>query len=127
MKRHVRFSSLFCCLLLVLAILAGCGNNAVEPAVEPTESAPADKVDAEPTPAEKTEAVPTPAEKTDVEPTPTPKAEPSGPPKNQVDESEIPQYEGYTLLWHDEFNGTSLNTDIWNIEQRMPGWTNNEL
>jgi len=118
MKRHVRFIALICCLLLVFTSLAGCGDNAIEPVVEP----------AAPTPAEKTVVEPTPTEKPDVEPTPMPETgQPTSPPKNQVDESEIPQYEGYTLLWHDEFNGTSLNTDIWNIEQRRPGWTNNEL
>ena len=117
MKRHVRFLALICCILLVFTSLAGCGDNAADPAVEP----------ADPNSAEETDVEPTPAEKTD-EPTPMPETgQPSSPPKNQVDESEIPQYEGYTLLWHDEFNGTDLNTDIWTIEQRSPGWTNNEL
>ena len=36
-------------------------------------------------------------------------------------------YEGYQLLWHDEFESETLNEDIWNIELRDPGWTNNEL
>lgn len=40
---------------------------------------------------------------------------------------EIPQYEGYSLLWNDEFNGDSLDASIWNQELRDPGWTNNEL
>lgn len=39
----------------------------------------------------------------------------------------IPQYDGYKLLWHDEFDGNSLDTDIWNYEPHEPGWTNNEL
>lgn len=36
-------------------------------------------------------------------------------------------YEEYHLLWHDEFDGDTLNTQNWNIEIREPGWTNNEL
>lgn len=35
--------------------------------------------------------------------------------------------EGYHLLWHDEFEGTELNTENWTVEEREPGWTNNEL
>jgi len=37
------------------------------------------------------------------------------------------QLDGYNLLWHDEFEGDSLNTDIWTREVREVGWTNNEL
>lgn len=47
--------------------------------------------------------------------------------ENQVKQSEVPQLEGYTLIWNDEFNGTKLNMDIWNYEPHEPGWTNNEL
>lgn len=35
--------------------------------------------------------------------------------------------DGYHLLWHDEFEGETLNEENWNIEIREPGWTNNEL
>lgn len=35
--------------------------------------------------------------------------------------------DGYHLLWHDEFDGTELNLDNWTVEEREPGWTNNEL
>ena len=48
-------------------------------------------------------------------------------PLPQVTQEEVPQYEGYTLLWNDEFNGDSLNTDIWSITKRQPGVTNAEL
>ncbi|MCQ2516545.1 MAG: family 16 glycosylhydrolase [Saccharofermentans sp.] len=46
---------------------------------------------------------------------------------NQVADEDVPEIEGYSLLWHDEFNGTTLNESIWNRELREPGWTNNEL
>ncbi len=36
-------------------------------------------------------------------------------------------YEGYQLLWHDEFEGEELKSDIWTMELRDPGWTNNEM
>lgn len=35
--------------------------------------------------------------------------------------------DGYTLVWSDEFNGTSLNTDAWNVEENGDGGGNNEL
>lgn len=36
-------------------------------------------------------------------------------------------HKGYTLKWEEEFNGTSLNRDDWNVELHEPGWVNNEL
>lgn len=36
-------------------------------------------------------------------------------------------YDGYTLQWADDFNGSELNRDDWNIELHAPGWVNNEL
>lgn len=36
--------------------------------------------------------------------------------------------DGYTLVWHDEFNeGTTLNTADWTHEVQSAGWVNNEL
>ena len=35
--------------------------------------------------------------------------------------------EGYSLVWNDEFEGDSLNTSDWNVEQHEPGWVNSEL
>jgi hypothetical protein len=36
-------------------------------------------------------------------------------------------YEGYTLAWQDEFNGSSVNTNDWTFETGAGGWGNNEL
>jgi len=36
-------------------------------------------------------------------------------------------YPGYTLAWHDEFDGSALNTQDWNYEQGGSGWGNHEL
>lgn len=41
-------------------------------------------------------------------------------------------YDGFTLVWQDEFNGTSINTNDWNFEigtgaPALVGWGNNEL
>lgn len=38
-----------------------------------------------------------------------------------------PDIEGYNLLWSDEFDGNKLNENIWTMEVREAGWTNNEL
>ncbi|MCM1067790.1 MAG: family 16 glycosylhydrolase [Muribaculaceae bacterium] len=35
--------------------------------------------------------------------------------------------DGYELVWHDEFDGNSLNTSDWRHEVQGPGWVNNEL
>ncbi len=42
-------------------------------------------------------------------------------------EDNVPEINGYNLLWNDEFDGTALNEEIWTKELRAPGWTNNEL
>lgn len=42
-------------------------------------------------------------------------------------EVETPELEGYNLIWSDEFNGTELDMNLWNMEPREPGWTNEEL
>ena len=39
----------------------------------------------------------------------------------------VPDYEGYSLLWNDEFDGKTLDETKWNREVHEPGWTNNEL
>ena len=48
-------------------------------------------------------------------------------PVNQTSNDQVPELDGYNLLWHDEFNGTTLDLKTWNRELREPGWTNNEL
>ena len=35
--------------------------------------------------------------------------------------------EGYSLVWNDEFDGDSLNTDDWLVELHPSHWVNNEL
>lgn len=40
---------------------------------------------------------------------------------------DVPELEGYTLLWHDEFSGDKLDDSIWSYDPHEPGWTNNEL
>ena len=36
-------------------------------------------------------------------------------------------YAGYKEVWHDEFDGDSLNRADWNVETHEKGWVNNEL
>ena len=40
---------------------------------------------------------------------------------------EIAEYDGYELIWNDEFEEDELNRDKWNVEVRQPGATNQEL
>ncbi len=54
--------------------------------------------------------------------------------KDMEDMSGIQQYDGYTLLWHDEFDDNSLNLENWGYElgdgtdYGLPsGWGNSEL
>ena len=35
-------------------------------------------------------------------------------------------YEGYNLVWEDNFDGEKLNRDDWNVELHEPGWVNEE-
>lgn len=42
-------------------------------------------------------------------------------------QSEVKKYDGYNLLWNDEFEDNSLNKDIWDYEPHQPGWVNSEL
>ena len=41
--------------------------------------------------------------------------------------TEVPELEGYTLLWNDEFSGDKLDTTCWTYDPHEPGWTNSEL
>lgn len=58
-------------------------------------------------------------------PEPTPTEQPTVAPQPQ--EASVPELDGYTLLWNDEFEDENLNMDIWNYEPHEPGWTNQEL
>ena len=40
---------------------------------------------------------------------------------------DVPEIEGYSLLWNDEFNGDKLDTTCWQYDPHEPGWTNSEL
>lgn len=44
-----------------------------------------------------------------------------------VPEDTIPAPPGYKLVWHDEFNGTSIDMTKWNFEVNGDGGGNNEL
>ncbi len=44
-----------------------------------------------------------------------------------VDPSTDLSYEGYEEVWGDEFDGTELNRDVWNVETHEKGWVNSEL
>lgn len=49
------------------------------------------------------------------------------PSQEEVVQTQVPELEGYELLWHDEFDSDTLDESIWNYEPHEPGWTNEEL
>lgn len=36
------------------------------------------------------------------------------------------ELEGWELVWHDEFDGETLDPDSWTLDQGASGWGNNE-
>ena len=95
--KKIRMLALGCALALSIGTAAGCG----EPAAETPVVSPAD-----------TPVVEEPAD-TLILPTGT--------------EKNITEYDGYSLIWNDEFSGTELDRDKWNPEKHNPGYTNQEL
>ena len=77
--------------------------------------------------AEQTKAEETTPVKNTASPASSVSQESLAPETSQSSTAIISQYDGYTLLWHDEFDGNSLDMNIWNYEPHQPGWTNNEL
>lgn len=93
----------FCALFAALVMLTGCNTtNTTSDESSTAETKPTETTAAETT-EETTEAAT----------------------EEQTDE--VPEIEGYNLLWHDEFDGDELDETIWTREVREPGWTNQEL
>lgn len=42
-------------------------------------------------------------------------------------QNETLSYEGYSIKWQDEFDGSELNRKDWNVELHQRGWVNNEM
>lgn len=120
MKRHNKLIYITTTALL-LASLTACGAK---------ETATADVAQSAETVAEATEAVEA-EEAPAVEPTTEPEPEVKQPKVYeelpQVAQEEVPELEGYILLWNDEFNGDTLDMETWRYEKHMPGWVNAEL
>ncbi len=66
---------------------------------------------------------PTPAPTPVPTPTPAPDTTPDTTPDKEQEES---LYSGYELKWSDEFEGSELNREDWNVELHEPGWVNAE-
>ena len=100
--------------LSALVMLTGCGStSSSSDTAEMTENTTAAVTTDTETTAPKTEAT-------------TAEATTEVPMKYKTSES-TPELKGYNLLWSDEFDGDSLDEEIWTREARQPGWTNNEL
>lgn len=57
---------------------------------------------------------------------PQPQPEKPEKPQPEKPQPETPK-DSYKLVWKDEFEGDSLNTEDWNYEYHEPGWVNSEL
>ena len=107
-------------------------TKAPMPTVTPV-ATPAPTLSATATPVPTKTPMPTPS----ATPTTTPTSQPSGgsgggyypinpivhPTTSPVDST----HKGYTLKWEEQFNGTSLNRNDWNVEEHKSGWVNSEL
>ncbi|WP_303834958.1 family 16 glycosylhydrolase [Ruminococcus flavefaciens] len=93
--------------LSMLTCAAGCGgknNSEPEKTTEATTAEATTAAEAETTTETATAAVP------------------------KIDDSvDVPEIEGYSLLWNDEFTADALDESKWNYEPHEPGWTNEEL
>ena len=102
----MNFRKVFCLIIsvvLVLGMITGCGKKAKQ------------KNEGENTSGNVTETVQnenTPTHSPDV---PEKGTTPSG---NDASPACVPQIEGYTLLWNDEFDGECLDMDIWSHDPR---------
>lgn len=92
-----RGAALALCILLALGMLTGCANGSSSPKGDEQTNAPVQEGE------DKTGDT------------------------GNTDVTEIPEIDGYNLLWSDEFNGTELNFDNWDYDPHEPGWTNAEL
>ena len=45
----------------------------------------------------------------------------------KAEEGDETMDDSYSLVWSEEFDGDTLSTDDWNVEQHEPGWVNAEL
>lgn len=59
-------------------------------------------------------------------PTPVPTSAPTSTPIASPEEAPIAEYDGYDLVWSDEFDGTSINLDNWTYDIGGWGWGNGE-
>jgi len=72
------------------------------------------------TPASVATSIPT------ITPSPAPTSVPTSTPISPPAEMPIVDYEGYQLVWHDEFDGNSINRENWNYDIGGWGWGNGE-
>lgn len=76
------------------------------------------------------EATPIPTATPTLEPTvtatPAPTLVPTSTPITPPDPIEIAQYEGYELVWHDEFDGDTINLENWTYDTGGYGFGNGE-
>lgn len=120
-KNRLKRSIIWACsLILAVGMLAGCGNQSSSTAAPDTGNAGTEADGAEE--GDKESEAPKEDAGSDDESTEAP-AEEAG----NTDVTDVPEIEGYDLLWSDEFNGTELNFDNWDYDPHEPGWTNAEL
>ena len=95
--------------LLLMIMLANCQTNTQPPAILPIQT-----------------TIPTVTVIPTIMPSPTPTSIPTSTPIATPVEMPIAEYEGYKLVWHDEFDGNSINPENWTYDIGGWGWGNGE-
>ena len=103
-KRH--YSVVF---LIFAILLVSCQTSSATPTLVPTET-----------------TVPTATLVPTKTPSPTPTSVPTSTSIAPPAEMPIADYEGYQLVWHDEFDGNSINRENWTYDIGGWGWGNGE-
>ncbi len=96
MKKMKRITTPFLSLILICFALASCQNAPVD-APAPT-----------------------------LTPSPGPTVPPTSTPITPPDEMPIAEYDGFQLVWHDEFDGDTINPENWTYDIGGWGWGNGE-
>lgn len=130
MKKFMKkMIGLLCLMTLLASMMTGCGQNSskAEPTDTKTETSTQTDDGTDNTTTEDTADTTADSDTADTENTANTEDTTAYEDVDLGQNEDVPELEGYTLLWNDEFNGDTLDETKWTRELRDPGWTNAEL